>query len=253
VEEVPLKVILNADDLGYSAEVNHKIFALIDRGRVTSATLLANGPAIDAATSEARRYPQASFGLHLNITEFSPLTDSFDLAPLLNQRGEFSSVAHQIKYSSALRRAIFEEWCAQIRRLTELGIQVSHIDSHHHVHTIPQLFSVLKRVQMKFAIRKVRLTRNVFDRREKLRVGLVPAKAVWNFALRNVYQTTTTDSFTSFETFHSRLATGQSWKGCIELMTHPGGTESLGETHLLSTAWESLSSETVKLINYNEL
>ncbi len=36
-----MKIIVNADDLGASAEVNEAIFGMMGRGRVTSATIMA--------------------------------------------------------------------------------------------------------------------------------------------------------------------------------------------------------------------
>src|SRR6185312_1140149 len=59
--------------------------------------------------------------------------------------------------------AILTEWCAQIGRLRALGVTLSHFDSHHDVHTIADLFPVLKTLQNRYGVRKVRLTRNLED------------------------------------------------------------------------------------------
>ncbi|MBF0126225.1 MAG: ChbG/HpnK family deacetylase, partial [Magnetococcales bacterium] len=56
-----------------------------------------------------------------------------------------------------MRRAIFDEWCAQVGTLQAAGTVVSHLDSHHHVHCIPALFSLVKRLQRRFTIDAVRL------------------------------------------------------------------------------------------------
>ena len=39
-----LNIVINADDLGISCEVNGAIFDLIEQGIVTSSTAVANGP-----------------------------------------------------------------------------------------------------------------------------------------------------------------------------------------------------------------
>lgn len=71
------QIIVNADDLGISSEVNDAIFGFIRSGLVTSATMLANGPQITEAAVRVREFPECSFGIHLNLTEFKPLrTDS---------------------------------------------------------------------------------------------------------------------------------------------------------------------------------
>ena len=82
-------VIINADDLGLSRRVNDRIFNLIETKRITSATLLTNGPEFLDAVARIKAYPHASFGVHLNLTEFPPLTKNPALAPLLNGDGHF--------------------------------------------------------------------------------------------------------------------------------------------------------------------
>ncbi len=71
-----MRLIINADDLGRSPEANRAIFDLMDRGLVTSATVMANGPYVDEALSRVGHYPRGSFGVHLNLTEFRPLTQN---------------------------------------------------------------------------------------------------------------------------------------------------------------------------------
>jgi predicted glycoside hydrolase/deacetylase ChbG (UPF0249 family) len=78
-----MMIIVNAEDLGLSVDVNEAIFDLMDRGNVTSCSLLANAPSTEEATVKSRRYKDQSFGVHLNITEFRPLTKSAALSPIL--------------------------------------------------------------------------------------------------------------------------------------------------------------------------
>ena len=85
----PIRIIVNADDLGFNPAVNSAIFELIAAGRVTSATLLANGPAAEEAMAQAAATRGASFGVHLNATQFRPLTGAPALKPLLGDDGNF--------------------------------------------------------------------------------------------------------------------------------------------------------------------
>ena len=80
-----IEVIVNADDLGMSPEVNEVTFELIENGKVTSATMLANAPSIEDACQRIGNYGSCSFGVHLNITEFKPLTKSEGIQQLLNE------------------------------------------------------------------------------------------------------------------------------------------------------------------------
>src|SRR5437879_1691774 len=142
-----MRIIINADDLGYSRDVNERVFSLIEARKVTSATLLANGPWYEQAASQLRSYPYASFGVHLNVTEFVSLSSTRALRCILDSKGCFRGDVRAFNLDSSLREAIYREWCAQVNRVIQSGIPVSHFDSHHHVHTIPCLFLVLKRLQ----------------------------------------------------------------------------------------------------------
>jgi len=68
---------------------------------------------------------------------------------------------------TGLAQGIYDEFCAQVARVQSLGVKVSHLDSHNYVTTIPKLLPVLKRVQKRFQIRKVRITRNIYGSGER--------------------------------------------------------------------------------------
>ncbi len=248
-----LRVTVNADDLGLSEHVNAEIFRLIDAGRVTSATLVANAPAIEAAAQRTRNFPGASFGAHLNLTEFEPLTDSPGLAPLVGANGRFSGNVRHIRIDAALRRAIRAEWNAQIARLRMLGVDISHIDSHHHVHTIPSLFTTLKGVQRDSGIRKVRISKNVFLRHQRPEMGLITKKAIWNVALRSYVRTGTTDAFTDMGTMIGGTLGDRPQGRTLELMVHPGNPGFAVETAALEQEWWRRFNYPISFISYRDV
>ena len=88
-----MRLIINADDLGLSPEVNESIFALMARRRLTSATILANAPYWEVAVRQAAHFPWCSFGIHLNLTQFQPLSAAPGLQPLLAEAGGLSRPA----------------------------------------------------------------------------------------------------------------------------------------------------------------
>ena len=113
----------------------------MDRGLVTSATVMANGPYVDEALSRLVDYPRGSFGVHLNLTEFRPLTRNSCLDSLRDQEGNFNlTVFRHAVFPEPLRHAILEEWSSQIEKLQSRGLTISHIDSHHGTHTVTRLF-----------------------------------------------------------------------------------------------------------------
>lgn len=248
-----LSVTVNADDLGLSEHVNAEIFRLIDAGRVTSATLIASAPAIEQAARRTHKFPNTSFGAHLNLTEFEPLTDPRGLAPLVAADGCFCGNVRNITIDVALRRSIRAEWNAQIGRLRMLGVDVSHIDSHHHVHTIPSLFTTLKDVQRDAGIHKVRISKNVFLRHEHPGMGLIAKKALWNVALRSYVKTGTTDAFTDLETFIGGMPSDRPPGRTLELMVHPGNPGFAAETAALEQEWWRRFNYAISFISYRDV
>jgi len=223
-----VRFIVNADDLGASETINRAVFDGIDDGVVSSATLMATGEAVDAAIRTAARFPSASFGVHMNVTEHQPLTRNPALAPLLDANGLFRRDAvYEVRWTAALIAAVGDEWTEQVRRIQRGGIAVSHLDSHHHVHTIPALFPALKSVQRRTGLRRVRGTWSIYEPQREPSAALRFSKRVWWWSLRHVYATQTTSEFTDFLVFQHAVADGsyapRRWPTAIELMVHPGG------------------------------
>lgn len=191
------RIIVNADDLGESLAINDEIFSRIESGKITSATILANGEAVADAATRCARFPNASFGVHLNATDGYPLAPTSGLAPILNESGRFDGdKLRRVSINSTLREALYVEWAAQISRLIDAGVPVSHFDGHHHIHTTPGVFRVVKRLQRHFGIRKVRISRNLYSESSPPRTGsLLWKKSIWNFALRFIPPFTITTQF----------------------------------------------------------
>jgi predicted glycoside hydrolase/deacetylase ChbG (UPF0249 family) len=189
----------------------------------------------------------------MNCTQFAPLTTDESLKPLLADNGEFKKDWTSARYSRSVRLAIYKEWCAQVQKIIEAGVRISHIDSHHHAHTEPSLFFVLKAVQQRFNIRKVRITRNIFDGGEKVPGSLLARKRVWNFMLRNYYPTATTDHFTSLSAFWNNVRGGRVFDGVVEVMVHPGHPKYVEETKLAQSDWGSHAGLRCSLVTYREI
>jgi predicted glycoside hydrolase/deacetylase ChbG (UPF0249 family) len=250
-----MKIIVNADDLGISESVNDAIFAAMRRGTVTSATMIANGPAVESAAKNLQFFPNCSFGVHLNLTEFSPLCpDSLrDLSAILNKNRCFNGNSiREIRIGLSLLRAVFREWCCQIERLMRLGVQPSHLDAHHHVHTIPQMLPVLAALRRRYKIDKIRISRNLYGPSEHPSQVLLAKKRVYNLALRTS-GFRTTRIFTDLVTFVHRCKTERPASGSVELMTHPGAAPGGDESALLESDWPQRLSYDVALVSYKAL
>lgn len=253
-----MKVIINSDDLGMNSFVNERILDLMSQRRITSASILANGPSVEDAIRFLPKGTGCSLGVHLNLTEFEPLTPSRDLGGLrgcLNEKGAFAGerTLRLLDITPSLQEAMFRELRLQVEKVISLGVKISHFDSHNHMHTIPQIFPVLKRLQKHFAIRKVRTTWNIYSPKSHPSVALRIKKRIWDFALRHYYCTTTTQGLTSFATFYDLARKEALSYNSIELMTHPGHVEYEEETRLLYRDWEREIVFPVHLIGYYAL
>jgi predicted glycoside hydrolase/deacetylase ChbG (UPF0249 family) len=155
-----MKVIINADDFGYSDEMNSAIEKAIISHRISSTTIMANAPMFEEATRIAKNYPNISYGVHLNIIEFKPLSDTriFKKYKLVDDNDEFimGAVFTLREFPYDLKVAIKEEWRAQIERVVETGINISHLDSHQHTHAIYALEGVVTELLEEYHIHRIR-------------------------------------------------------------------------------------------------
>lgn len=155
-----IKVIINADDLGKSSEVNKAIGNALDQRIITSSTILANNTTWEEVHTIVDRNPHASFGVHLNLTEGRALTSNpaLKVAGIVDENNVFTNdVRNQPYYSNDLLEAIKNEWDAQLDKVINIeGINVSHIDGHHHIHTFSPFRFILLELLSKYGITKVR-------------------------------------------------------------------------------------------------
>jgi predicted glycoside hydrolase/deacetylase ChbG (UPF0249 family) len=252
---MPTRIVVNADDLGISEEVNEAIFRRLENRTVTSATILSNGPFTAEAIKRVHRFPECSFGVHLNLTEFKPLSANSQVAlsEILNERGQFNGNAiREIKIGVPVLSAIYREWCEQIENVMRMGAQPSHLDGHHHVHTIPQMLPVLALLRRRYKINCIRISRNLYAPPELVTRGMLAKKGLYNLALRRI-GFKTTGIFTDLETFVKLCSLQPPGKHTAELMTHPGLEPNSEESHLLDSDWLISLGYKATLVSYKAL
>jgi predicted glycoside hydrolase/deacetylase ChbG (UPF0249 family) len=165
VNRNPTRLIVNADDLGLASSVNRGIIEAVERGIVTSASLIVNMPACDDAIRRlgeaCERGAAPSIGLHFNIVAGRPL----ERCPTLTRTrtGEFLPILTLAWRAWAGRldvRDVERELDAQLHKakklLIPIGLRVTHIDSHRHAHCLPGVFDVVVRAARRHGITHVR-------------------------------------------------------------------------------------------------
>ncbi len=174
------RLIVNADDFGYTSGVNRAIVEAHSHGVVTSSTLMANGPAFAEATRLARTVPKLSVGCHVVLTDGVPVLTAAQL-PSLTTNSHFRDGMMTFAARSIAGRMnadeIIAEASAQIRKLQSAGIAVSHIDTHKHTHLFPGVLRPLLRAAAACGVRAVR---NPFGPRLPLRSShLLARPGLW--------------------------------------------------------------------------
>jgi hopanoid biosynthesis associated protein HpnK len=153
------RLIVNADDFGFTSGVNRAIVEAHSRGIVTSSTLMANGPAFTQAVELAKRNPQLGIGCHVVLIDGDPLLDPQRISSLTSSRrfGDgLKSFAARALAGRIDDGEIFAEVAAQIGKLQASEISVSHVDTHKHTHLFPRILRPLLRAARECGVRAVR-------------------------------------------------------------------------------------------------
>jgi hypothetical protein len=116
------RLLVSGDDLGLSPAVDEGLLASLERGALSSVSVLAEAPrAPEAAEALRARAPRSDVGLHLDLLRgHSPA--AFALSSL---RADLAG--------EASRRAL----SAQLARLRALGLEATHLDAHRHAWCLP--------------------------------------------------------------------------------------------------------------------
>jgi len=156
------KIIVNADDFGFNSAINGAIVEAFQKGLVSSATIMANMPGFDEAIDLARRYGLLRcIGLHLNITQGTPMTSAIRCCRrFCDEIGGFRPRRTMFRLSRHESEAVEIEIEAQVRACLGRGLNHLHLDSHHHVHTEWAIGSAAIRVARRYGIVAIRLSRN---------------------------------------------------------------------------------------------
>ncbi len=135
------KLVVNADDFGFTRDVNQGIVEAHTRGILSATTLMATGAAFDDAVRLAREHPSLDIGVHLVLVGEPP----------------FPRTVAQLVRAVALRRVrIYENLRNQIQRIVDAGLNPTHLDTHKHTHLLPPVLDAVARLSEEFKIPWVR-------------------------------------------------------------------------------------------------
>lgn len=142
------RLIVNADDFGFTRDVNAGIVEAHTYGILTATTLMANGDAFDDAVALARAVPSLDVGVHLVMVQGMSVLDPARELP--------GTVSDLVKTLWRGELSVYEEARAQVSKIVAAGIRPSHIDTHKHTHLLPPVLKAVARVAREFEIPWVR-------------------------------------------------------------------------------------------------
>ncbi|MFD2443834.1 chitin disaccharide deacetylase [Bacillus sp. CGMCC 1.16607] len=198
-----ITLIVNADDFGLSHGVNYGILDSHLYGIVNSATMMMNAPGTDHAIKLAKKYPSLKVGIHLVLTCGKPLLQ--DVPSLVDQNGNFNSLSTLTSRLDISLDELEREWTAQIEKFLVSGLSLTHIDSHHHVHTLEEFLPVVQKLANKY---KIPVRTNGSNRMENV-------ESFSDLCLFDFYGDGVTNDF--FNKLLERIEDGKK----VEVMCHP--------------------------------
>ncbi|WP_371368773.1 Chitooligosaccharide deacetylase ChbG [Sporomusa rhizae] len=155
------QLIVNADDFGLHENINLGIVEGHVNGCITSTSLMAGAPAFEHAVSLAAKQPKLGIGVHLTLVGGRPVCDPGKIASLIDNKGMFPQ-----SYPVFLKKAcsggislsdVRRELTAQVQKVVAAGINVTHLDSHQHMHIVPGIVDVVIDIATTFGIRSMRI------------------------------------------------------------------------------------------------
>lgn len=157
------RLIVNADDFGLTDGINRVVLDLHQLGALRSTTLMAAAPRFSEAVEMSRQQTSLGVGCHVVLVDGTPVANPAAIPTLLkpgSREARFRSTLGEFVrdlYLGRIDRAhIEQEAIAQILRLRQAGVAVTHIDTHKHTHMFPAVLDGVMRAAQACDIQAIR-------------------------------------------------------------------------------------------------
>ena len=144
---MPKLLTVNADDFGFTRDVNSGIIEAHQKGILTATTLMANGAAFDDAVRLAHMTPTLDVGCHLVLVGGRSLATDEEF-PV--------DVPRMIKAILTRKLNPYLELKLQIKKILNAGLRPLHMDTHKHTHLFPTVLHAVAKLSEEFQIPFVR-------------------------------------------------------------------------------------------------
>ncbi|MFO1484544.1 MAG: ChbG/HpnK family deacetylase [Verrucomicrobiaceae bacterium] len=237
------QVIFNADDFGLCGSINEGVIAAHESGVVRSASVIATGGAFEEAAEYARTRRELNTGLHLALCGGTPVSDPAKIRSLIDEDGAFlkdhKAFVKRWISGGIVWNEVIVELRAQMKKAREAGLRITHLDSHQHLHALPDVLKIVSRLAVENGVRVMRKPheRGIALRRPLRSVQRLALSSAWRCSRWAVYGS---DFFAS-DHFLGVMAAGR-WNreslqrhiralrpGLTEICCHPRGAARPGE------------------------
>jgi predicted glycoside hydrolase/deacetylase ChbG (UPF0249 family) len=212
------RLIVTADDAGLHRGMTDGAIRAHRDGIVTACSIVANGAAFDDAVERLRDVPSLEAGVHLTLVEEKPLTR-------IRFPRKYTSFVPLYLARVISIGAIERELRAQIEKVLATGLTITHLNGHQHLHVLPRIFEVVKKLAGEYLIDYVRIVN------ESGGQAILPVRRVAIATLSSLGRRAQTRNLTNDRTIgvadagHLRDVVAfldHVTDGVTELVTHPG-------------------------------
>ncbi|MFA5143490.1 MAG: ChbG/HpnK family deacetylase [Candidatus Omnitrophota bacterium] len=153
-------LIVSADDLGLSESINRGIIKSFEEGIVTNLNMIPSGGAFYDAAALLRTVKPKEIGAHLALTETSPVSLVETVPALTTRDGRFHKSYPEFLPRLILKRIdggqIYAELKNQMERLKTLGIPITNLSSHQHIHMLPGILKLFVKLAKEYNVPSIR-------------------------------------------------------------------------------------------------
>lgn len=156
------QLIINADDFGIHPAVNEAVRKAATEGILTSTSLMAGGDAFDEAVEMARSMLSLGIGIHLTLVGgIKPVLPPSEVPSLTWDNGVFCHdygklIVRDLEGKISLSE-VYAEWDAQIQKIMNTGLSITHMDGHQHMHMWPHFYPIARDLAKKYHISCMRV------------------------------------------------------------------------------------------------
>lgn len=149
---------ISADDYGLSPEENKYILFAYKLGIINSICIMPNARDFSNIINDVKKFKDITFYIHLNISEGKAVSKN-KLKYLTDNDNNFKISffkAFIMSYNKEFLNEVYNEYKSQIEVFLNEGIIPQGINSHIHIHAIPNIFKIVCRLAKEYNIEMVR-------------------------------------------------------------------------------------------------